>query len=115
MTISILSTRARSLKLATLATLLAVTACAAPSQPYLDAVQAGCSTGDQVACGRVAPLQAQVNAEHNQQAAQVAAGFLAVLGAAAAGAAAGYAASRPVYVAPVYSAPVIVCRFGCGW
>jgi len=111
MTISILSTRARSLKLATLATLLAVTACAAPSQPYLDGVRAGCAKGIQAACEQVAPLQAQVNAEHNQQAAEVATGFLAVLGAAAAGAAAGYAASHPVYVTPVY--PVVVCRFGC--
>jgi hypothetical protein len=50
-----------------------------------------------------------VNAEHNEQAAKVATGFLAVLGAAAVGAAAGYAASHPVYSPPV----VYVCRYNC--
>ena len=110
MTISTLLTHARRLQIAAIATLLTVTACAAPSQPYLDAVQAGCVKGDQVACGRVPVLQAQVNTEHSQQAAQVATGFLAVLGAAAMGASAGYAASHP---APVYYAPVVVCRWGC--
>jgi hypothetical protein len=101
----------RLLARAALATLLAVTACAAPSQPYLDEVQAGCSKGIQAACVQVPQFQAQVNAEHSQQAANVATGFLAVLGAAAMGAAAGYAATRPVYVAPAYSAPVVVCCF----
>ena len=110
MTISTLLTHPRRLQIAAIATLLTVTACAAPSQPYLDAVEAGCAKGNKAACEQVPQFQAQVNAEHNQQAAQVATGFLAVLGAAAMGAAAGYAASHP---APVYYAPVVVCRWGC--
>jgi hypothetical protein len=86
---------------------LLVAACSAPTQPYLDNARALCSTGDQVSCGQIPSLQAQVNAEHNDQAGKVALGVLAVLGAAAAGAAAGYAASHP---APSYTEVVVVCR-----
>ena len=93
---------------AAVAATLLVTACAAPSQPFLDQAQAQCLTGDQNACRQVPSLQAQVTHGHNQQAAEVATGFLAVLGAAAMGAAAGYAASQPVYVQPV-----VLCRWGC--
>ena len=86
-------------------------ACTAPTQPFLDQARTDCTAGSQQACSVIPQLQAQVNAEHNDQAAKVATGFLAVLGAAAAGAAAGYAASHP---APVYVAPVVVCRgWGC--
>jgi hypothetical protein len=87
-----------------------VTACAAPSQPFLDQARIGCAGGNQGQCGEIPALQTQVNAEHNEQASKVAAGFVAVLGAAALGAAAGYAASHP---APVYYEPVIVCRWNC--
>jgi hypothetical protein len=109
MTSTILSVRARSLKFGALALLLGATACVAPSQPYLDNARSLCASGDQVSCGQIPQFQAQVNAEHNEQAAKVATGFLAVLGAAAVGAAAGYAASHPVYSPPV----VYVCRYNC--
>jgi hypothetical protein len=89
---------------------LMLSACVAPSQPLLDNAKMLCASGDQVSCRQMPEYQALVNTEHNQQAANVAVGFLAVLGAAAAGAAAGYAASHP---APVYYAPVVVCRWGC--
>jgi hypothetical protein len=95
---------------AALAATLLVTACAAPTQPFLDNARTACAAGNQDQCGQIPNLQAQVNAEHNEQASKVAAGFVAVLGAAALGAAAGYAASHP---APVYYEPVIVCRWGC--
>jgi hypothetical protein len=96
-------------QLAALATLLAVTACAAASQPYLDAVKQECQWGDRDACARIPSAQSQVNAEHNDQAAAVATGFLAVLGAVAMGAAAGYAASHPVYEPTV----VVICHWNC--
>jgi hypothetical protein len=105
-----LSTMAMSKLAAALAATLLVTACAAPSQPFLDNANRLCTSGDQVSCQQVPGFQAQVNAEHNEQASKVAAGFVAVLGAAALGAAAGYAASHP---APVYYEPVIVCRWNC--
>jgi|SRR5580765_7217803 len=94
---------------AALALLLGVTACAAPSQPYLDNARALCSTGDQVSCKQVPGFEAQVSAEHAQQAREVAGGILLGLGALAVGAAAGYAASQPTYYTPVY-----VCHgWGC--
>jgi hypothetical protein len=101
---------ARHLKYAALAIALGLTACVAPSQPFLDNARTICSSGDQVSCGQVPMYQAQVNAEHSEQAAEVAAGILAGIGAAAAGAAAGYAAAHP---APVYYAPVVICRWNC--
>jgi hypothetical protein len=93
---------------AALALLLGVTACAAPSQPFLDSARINCASGNQMSCSQVPALQAQVNEEHAQQSREVGLGILAVLGAAAAGASAGYAASHPVYQ------PVYVCRgWGC--
>jgi hypothetical protein len=93
---------------ASVALLIGLAACAAPSQPFLDQARTGCATGDQSACHSIAGLQAQVNYEHQQQSEKVAAGILLGLGAAAAGAAAGYAASHPTY----YYTPVVICR---GW
>jgi hypothetical protein len=90
-----------------LASALLLAACAAPSQPYLDSARSGCTAGDRAACGSVPALQAQVNAEQNEQASKVALGILLGVTAVAAGAAAGYSASQPSYV--------IVCRsrWGC--
>jgi hypothetical protein len=88
-----------------LAVVIGLTACAAPSQPFLDQARGDCQFGNQDACRRVSGLQAQVNYEHAQQSEKVAAGLLLGLGALVAGAAAGYAASQPTYV---------VCRgWGC--
>ena len=80
--------------------------CVAPSQPYLDNAKLLCQHGDPVSCRQVPGYQAQVNAEHAQQARDVAGGILLGLGAIAAGAAAGYSASQPHYQT------VVVCR---GW
>jgi|SRR5580765_5261217 hypothetical protein len=94
---------------AALALLLGVTACAAPSQPWLDNMRRLCSTGSQAACDAVPVAQSKVDAEHAQQAREVAGGILLGLGALAVGAAAGYAASQPTYYTPVY-----VCHgWGC--
>lgn len=91
----------------TAASLLA--ACAAPSQPMLDAAQQRCIQGDQQGCREVPFYQSVVNREKQEQADKAAAA-LAVLGAGlAAGAAAYGAASTPHY----YYTPVIVCRWGC--
>ena len=96
---------------ASLALVIGLAACAAPSQPFLDQARIDCTAGDQSACRQVPSLQAQVNYEHQQQSEKVATGILLGLGAAAAGAAAGYAATHP---APVYYTPVVVCRgWGC--
>ena len=86
---------------------LLLTACVAPSQPYLDQARTSCTTGDQDACRQVPGLQAEVNLEHQQQSEQagsVALGVLAVV----AGAALGFAEAN----APVYT-PVVVCRRNC--
>ena len=91
-----------------LALVVGLTACAAPSQPYLDSARAQCSTGDQVSCGQIPQLQSQVNAEHNEQAGKVALGVLGGLAIVAAAAAGVAAAANP----PTYYYPVIVCR---GW
>ena len=88
-----------------LAAILPIAACAAPSQPFLDAARANCTAGIQASCAQVPSLQAQVNAEHDQQAQQVGAALLLGLTAAAVGAAAGYAASHPAPT-EVY----VVCR-----
>ncbi|HME22334.1 MAG TPA: hypothetical protein VKI44_13500 [Acetobacteraceae bacterium] len=102
----------RTLACLALSAAVVVSGCVAPSQPYLDNAKSLCASGDQVSCGQVPGFQAQVNAEHNEQAAKVAGGFLAVLGAVAVGAAAGYAASHPVYAPP--PPPVVyVCRWNC--
>ena len=94
---------------ASLALVIGLAACAAPSQPFLDSARSMCASGNQTQCGMISGLQAQVNAEHQQQSEKVAAGILLGLGAAAAGAAAGYAASHPTY----YYTPVVVCRWNC--
>ena len=93
---------------AVLAAVTGLSACAAPSQPFLDQARIECGYGSQSACQRVSGLQAQVNYEQQQQSEKVAAGLLLGLGAIAAGAAAGYSASQPTY----YYTPVYVCR---GW
>jgi hypothetical protein len=87
--------------------------CAAPSQPYLDQLQADCAAGKptQNYCAEMLPrLQSQVDAEKSEQAGKVATGFLAVLGAVAVGAAVGYAASHP---APPPPTVVVVCHWNC--
>jgi hypothetical protein len=93
---------------AVLAVVMGLTACSAPTQPFLDQARIECGYGSQDACRRVSGLQAQVNYEQQQQSEKVAAGLLLGLGAIAAGAAAGYSASQPTY----YYQPVYVCR---GW
>jgi hypothetical protein len=89
---------------AILAAALALTACAAPSQPYLDNAVSLCHNGNQQACGVVPTLQSQVQSEKNQQAREVGQGFLAVLGALALGAAAVadayYTPAPTIYVYP---------------
>lgn len=81
---------------AVMAATLLVTACAVPSQPYLDDAQAKCVQGNQDACGQVVPLQAAVNQEKNDQAGKIAKGILLGIAAFAVGAAAGYSAAHPV-------------------
>jgi hypothetical protein len=93
---------------ASIALVIGLAACTAPSQPFLDQLRTQCSTGDQGACAGIPSAQAQVNYEHSEQASKVAAGLLLGLGAVAAGAAAGYSAAHPTY----YYTPVVVCR---GW
>ena len=88
-----------------LAAILPIAACATPTQPFLDAARSNCAAGIQASCAQVPSLQAQVNAERDQQAQQVGAALLIGLGAAAVGAAAGYAASHPAPT-EVY----VVCR-----
>jgi hypothetical protein len=105
----IVSNSARRFKLAALALVVGLSACAAPSQPYLDNARALCSTGDQFSCGQIPQFQSQVNAEHNEQAGKIALGVLVVLGAVAGAAAAAHAPPPPPPPPPV----VIVCRFGC--
>ena len=95
-----------NIKHAALALVVGLAACAAPSQPYLDDARAMCTSGHPDYCAQIPALQAQVNVEHQQQAAQAA----LAIGALAVGAAAGYAASRPVYYRPDV---VIVCRWRC--
>jgi hypothetical protein len=92
------------LKYAVVAVIVGLSACTAPSQPFLDQARTDCQFGHQDACRRVSGLQAQVNYEHAQQSERVASGLLLGLGALAAGAAAGYAASQPT--------TYVVCR---GW
>ena len=92
---------------AVLCAAMTLAACAAPSQPYLDNARALCTSGDQASCGQIPQFQAQVDAEHNQQAAAVAIGIAGGLAAVAVGAGAAYGAARPVYQ------PVIVCRWNC--
>jgi hypothetical protein len=82
-------------------------ACTAPSQPMLDRARATCANGNTSGCAQIPYLETVVNREKSEQAREVAAGFAAVLGAAALGAAAGYAASQPSYY---YYTPVVVCR-----
>jgi hypothetical protein len=94
---------------ASIALVMTVAACSAPSQPFLDQARIGCTQGDHSACQQVPSLQAQVNFEQQQQSERAAAVALGILGAAAAGAAA-YSAART----PVYYTPVVVCRgWGC--
>ena len=89
---------------AALAAAITVTACAAPSQPFLDQARKDCQSGDQSACGRIGELQAQVNYEREKQSEQAAAAALAIVGGLAAGAAAYGAATAPTY----YYTPVVV-------
>lgn len=101
---NILKTSCVSLALA-----VGLAACAAPSQPYLDNARTLCAGGDQTSCGQVPQFQAQVNAEHADQAGKVALGILGGLALVAGAAAAGYSAAHPVYDPPV----VVVCRWNC--
>jgi hypothetical protein len=94
---------------ASLAVVMGLAACAAPSQPFLDSARSMCAAGNQTQCEMIPRIEAQVNLEHQQQSEKVAAGILLGLGAAAAGAAAGYAAAHPTY----YYTPVVVCRWNC--
>ena len=91
---------------AALASLLALSACVAPSQGLLDQHRADCRAGKQFSCNILPGLEIQVAHEKQVQAANVANGIALGLAAVAAGAAAGYSASHPVYARPV----VIVCR-----
>lgn len=88
-----------------------VTACSAPTQPYLDHARANCNDLAQTdldrrtACEAIPHLQAQVSAEHNEQAGKVAAGILLGILTIGVAAAAGYSAahSPPTEI-------VVVCR-----
>jgi hypothetical protein len=86
------------------ATSLVLTACAAPSQPILDALTQQCQAGDQSACNAMPLAQADVIREHNEQSERIAHGVLAVLGVALLGAAA-VAAARSAPPPPVSIVP----------
>ena len=79
----------------TLAALLAVTACTAPSQGLLNQVTAACSYGDPYACAQLPAINAQVQQENQQNA--VATGLAAGIGGAVAGGVIGAAVSEPRY------------------
>lgn len=103
-----MKTTIKSVSVAVAAAIL-LSACAAPSQPYLDHARTACAVGDQYQCSSIPPLESAVNSEHQEQAGKIASGIFEVLGAIILGAAAVAVAAAPP---PTHYYPVVTCT---GW
>jgi len=97
----------RTITAAIVAATMTMTACAAPSQPVLDALVVQCQAGDQNACHAVPMAEAAVIREKNEQNEKVAKGVLLILsvGLLAAAVAAGARANPPPPPQPVFVPP----------
>lgn len=79
----------------TMALVLGIAACTAPSQGLLDQAMLACSQGNRLACSQLPALNAQVQAENQQN--QIATGAAVGIGALLGGALIGSASSGPHY------------------
>lgn len=78
-----------------MAMVLGIAACTAPSQGLLDQAVLACSQGNRLACSQLPALNAQVQAENQQN--QIATGAAVGIGALVGGALIGGASSGPRY------------------
>lgn len=93
-----------------MALVLGLAACTAPSQGLLNQATAACSYGDRLACAQLPVLNAQVQAENQQN--QIATGAAVGLGALVGGALIAGSGHRHYYGRPYYGRPFYGPRFG---
>lgn len=93
-----------------MATVLGLAACTAPSQGLLNQATTACSYGDRLACTQLPALNAQVQAENQQN--QVATGAAVGLGALVGGALIAGSGHRHYYGRPYYGRHFYGPRYG---